>query len=186
MKRLEILRYIFNPANNVTLLGFVFVGLYVLAAWKQQLILALAWLFLAGLSDLADGHLAKKTGNITLLGAILDPLRDRVLFVALIWHLVLLKGLGLVLCWQFYLILIFEAGIVLVNSIWFQTTERVTVHFLGKTRQLVNVLFFVLLIIVLALDLKPVPAQQIKNLFLIPAGFSLLALMSYATKWKRA
>ncbi|MCF8038872.1 MAG: CDP-alcohol phosphatidyltransferase family protein [Desulfohalobiaceae bacterium] len=186
MSRPGFVRDLFNPPNCVTLSGFGFIFLYVLAAGNQQLGFALACLFLAGFSDVADGYLAKKTGNITVLGAILDPLRDRVLFLALIWHLILLQGLSLLLCWQFFLILIFEALIVLVNIVWFRIHERIFVHVLGKTRQLVNVLFFVALVVGLSLDMMPITTQQIKAMFLIPAGFSLLALMSYAARWKVA
>ncbi|MFW6054476.1 MAG: CDP-alcohol phosphatidyltransferase family protein, partial [Thermodesulfobacteriota bacterium] len=169
MSRPGFVRDLFNPPNCVTLSGFGFIALYILAARSQQLFFALACLFLAGVSDVVDGYLAKKTGNITVLGAILDPLRDRVLFLSLIWHVVLLKGFALVLCWQFLLILFFEALIVLVNIVWFRTKERIFVHVLGKTRQLVNVLFFVGLIMVIALDVAPLSEEQIKTFFLIPA-----------------
>lgn len=177
------MKQIFNVPNTVTLSGFGFIAFYLLAAWYDQLFWAMFWLFWAGFSDLADGYLAKKTGDITILGAILDPIRDRVLFLAIVWHLVMLKGLTLLLCWQFSLILIFEALIIVVNSIWFQTVERVVVHILGKTRQLVNVVFFVVLILNSELETVQLFKRHIQNLFLIPAGFSFLALLSYAIRW---
>lgn len=177
------MRTLFNIPNSVTLSGFGFIALYLLAAWQQHLPWALFWLFWAGFSDLADGYLAKRTGEITVLGAIIDPLRDRVLFLAIVWHLVMLKGFSIVLCWQFSLILICEALIVVVNCVWFRTVERVVVHVLGKTRQLVNVLFFVLLIILIDWEGVSLFKKQIQSLFLIPAGFSFLALLSYAIRW---
>lgn len=47
-------------------------------------------LFFAAFSDLLDGFLARKLNQGTKLGEIIDPLRDRLLFLAMIVHFIFL------------------------------------------------------------------------------------------------
>lgn len=59
--------------------------------WKDSYDFALALLVLAGLSDALDGFLARRYGWLTRLGAVLDPVADK-LFVVSVFVVFGLKG----------------------------------------------------------------------------------------------
>lgn len=59
--------------------------------WREDYVLALVLLVLAGLSDALDGFLARRYGWFTRLGAVLDPLADK-LFVMAMFIVFGLKG----------------------------------------------------------------------------------------------
>jgi CDP-diacylglycerol--glycerol-3-phosphate 3-phosphatidyltransferase len=81
--------------------------------------MALAVCLLAYLTDITDGYLARKFGEVTELGKIIDPFADKVVVSAIVIKLFLL---GLIPCYYFFLvigrdILIFVGGILLSKKI---------------------------------------------------------------------
>ena len=59
--------------------------------WQDAFVPAIYWLILAGLSDALDGFLARRYGWTSRLGAMLDPLADK-LFIVSIMLLFGVKG----------------------------------------------------------------------------------------------
>ncbi len=83
-----------TAANQLTILrmliipGFVILILYGYQGW------ALVSFLVAGITDLLDGLIARRTGQKTTLGAWLDPLADKLLLVTM-FVMLTLPGLGL-------------------------------------------------------------------------------------------
>src|SRR4030067_2365348 len=77
----------FYPSNQLTLLRLVFIPFVILSILYGQYRPAFVLVLIAGLSDGMDGLLARRLGQQTTLGTILDPLADKLLlnsaFVAL-------------------------------------------------------------------------------------------------------
>lgn len=71
-----------NIPNTLTLARIVAVPLLVWLIIDQELFAAFVVFVLAGLSDAADGYLAKRFGWNTELGAYLDPIADKALLVS--------------------------------------------------------------------------------------------------------
>lgn len=75
--------------NLITVVRILLVVPIAWALLRQDFVLALALFFLAGVSDGLDGFLAKHNGWTSRLGALLDPLADKVLMVTcyavLVW-----------------------------------------------------------------------------------------------------
>ncbi|MFH1189992.1 MAG: CDP-diacylglycerol--glycerol-3-phosphate 3-phosphatidyltransferase [Candidatus Omnitrophota bacterium] len=74
-----------NLPNKLTLgriaLAFVFIVLLFLPGlWAK--ILALVTFILASATDLLDGYIAKKTGQITDFGRLMDPVADKILILS--------------------------------------------------------------------------------------------------------
>jgi cardiolipin synthase len=80
---------IFTLANQITLLRMGLAPLLVVLVLERDMAWALAVFVVAGLTDLLDGLVARRAGQRTTLGAMLDPVADKVLltscFIALTW-----------------------------------------------------------------------------------------------------
>lgn len=102
------------------------------------------WLFLSGREDAAvvlfavaaatdffDGYLARRTGSVTRLGQLLDPLADRIFVVALV---VALVAEGTLEWWLALSIVVRDALVLgLFPVLERRGVERLEVNFAGKT-----------------------------------------------------
>jgi cardiolipin synthase (CMP-forming) len=70
---------VLNPANLATLARLALSPCIALAMARDRSLLALGLFFIAGLTDIIDGGLARRFGWSTPLGAYLDPIADKVL-----------------------------------------------------------------------------------------------------------
>jgi len=115
-----------------------------LSALRLASVPVFVWLFLSGrenaavvlfavgaASDFFDGYLARKTGSVTRLGQVLDPLADRVFVVALAVVLVAEETLEL---WLALSILVRDALVLALFPVLERKgVERLEVNFAGKT-----------------------------------------------------
>lgn len=69
-------------ANQLTLLRIVLVPAFVILVLYGRVGWALLTLFAAGITDLLDGLIARRSGQKTTLGAWLDPMADKLLLVS--------------------------------------------------------------------------------------------------------
>jgi len=80
---------VFTIANQLTILRMALAPLLVILVLARQLQWALVVFVVAGVTDLLDGLIARVGHQRTTLGAMLDPVADKVLlnaaFVALTW-----------------------------------------------------------------------------------------------------
>lgn len=108
--------------NLITFLRLIMVPVfgYVLVS-KNEYLLALAIFWIAGLSDILDGWLARKTNAVSALGQIGDPIADKAL-TGVAW--VGLSMLGVIPWWATTLILVREVGI----TIWRLTQVSQHIH----------------------------------------------------------
>jgi len=74
------MRYL-TIANQLTILRMLLIPAFVLLVVYQQLGAALVVFLTAGLTDALDGLIARIAGQRTSLGAWLDPMADKLLFV---------------------------------------------------------------------------------------------------------
>jgi cardiolipin synthase (CMP-forming) len=71
-----------TTANQLTILRIVFVPVFIILLVYHELGWALATFVLAGLTDVLDGIIARRFGQKTSIGAVLDPIADKLLMVA--------------------------------------------------------------------------------------------------------
>lgn len=87
-----------NIPTAITLSRMLLAGVVVWALFRgdpASALVALVTFVLAALTDYWDGEVARRTGQITRLGAILDPIADKVLTLscfAAFWFLALIPG----------------------------------------------------------------------------------------------
>ncbi len=127
--------------NIITTLGILLLIPYVWGFLTEHRWIMGKSLFLSGLSDLLDGLLARKLKQMTKLGEFIDPLRDRLILIAVLIHIAIIGGkpaIGWLL-----LIIAVELFTVAINCCGFRTK----VHFVGKIRQAIHLLMAGLVIL---------------------------------------
>ena len=72
-----------TAANQLTLLRMLLIPAFVILLLYGYLGWALVTFFAAGVTDLLDGLIARRTGQKTTLGAWLDPMADKLLLVTM-------------------------------------------------------------------------------------------------------
>ena len=70
--------------NILTLIRFVLIVPIVLSIAFENVILALVFLILSGITDVLDGTIARKFNLITDFGKLMDPLADKMTQVAIL------------------------------------------------------------------------------------------------------
>ena len=72
---------VLTPANQLTILRIVFIPVFIILLSYGWNGLALAIFVAAGLTDVLDGVIARRFGQKTNIGSVLDPLADKLLMV---------------------------------------------------------------------------------------------------------
>ncbi|HET7099577.1 MAG TPA: CDP-diacylglycerol--glycerol-3-phosphate 3-phosphatidyltransferase, partial [Terriglobia bacterium] len=128
-----------NLPLSLTVLRIFFVPLIVvlmLTKGDNMDIWAVAVFLLASATDLADGYLARKRGQVTALGILLDPLADKLLtasaFISLVW-------LHLVPAWMVVIIVGRELAVTGLRSIASAQGMLLQASELGKTKMVLQV-----------------------------------------------
>ena len=84
---------VLTPANQLTLLRMLLIPFFVILLVYGYRCWALVTFLTAGITDLFDGLIARKTGAKTTLGAWLDPMADKLLLVTM-FVILTVPGLG--------------------------------------------------------------------------------------------
>lgn len=136
-------------ANHLTLLRLVLIPApcLLLLGGPREKSLALLLFLVIGLTDYLDGHLARKQGP-TALGALLDPIADKVFVVAMF---VPLGYQAIVPMWMIWLVLVREIGVTELRALHesralhFQTSEmakyKTSIQMIGGGVIILNHLF---------------------------------------------
>ena len=78
-----------NTANKLTMVRVALIPVFLAVLYigfPGSNITAMALFIIAGLTDIADGHIARSRGQVTDFGKLMDPLADKVLVVsAMLW-----------------------------------------------------------------------------------------------------
>jgi cardiolipin synthase len=127
---------VLTAANQLTLLRLALVPVFALCMLYGLPGWALIVFVVAGVTDAFDGLIARRTGQLTTLGAWLDPMADKLL-VATMFVMLTLPGLGLTVrlpLWLTVLVLSRDIAIVLTVAVVNMAVARRTFRpsLLGK------------------------------------------------------
>ncbi|MDF2815784.1 MAG: CDP-diacylglycerol--glycerol-3-phosphate 3-phosphatidyltransferase [Paenibacillus sp.] len=78
-----------NLPNLLTVCRFILIPIYICFYSLGHIKTAFAIVVLAGVTDVLDGYLARKRGQITQLGIMLDPLADKCMMLTVVLSLLL-------------------------------------------------------------------------------------------------
>ncbi len=164
--------------NRVTLGGMVAVALYVAGYLSSCTLLLLASFTAAVASDFLDGFLARRLHQKSQLGAILDPVRDRILLLAFLGNLFVWDLVGSPEAFLIAVLVGCEASVWVVRILYTRATHggHVKTNGMGKLRQAVHVTFmgaFFAERFVPAFGVSPRPT------FVYLAGMAVVSLIAF-------
>jgi cardiolipin synthase len=139
---------ILNLPNMLTLSRFVLIPVYIIVFAYGHIFGAFLILVLAGLTDILDGYIARKKGQITQLGIMLDPLADKTMMMVVVLSLVFEN----LIPWEAAAAMfIREVGMIISSAVFhFRGKLTVPANLMGK---LTTVLYyFAILFIVLEMN----------------------------------
>ena len=108
-----------TTANQLTILRIVFVPVFIILLAYNELGWACGTFVLAGITDVLDGIIARRFGQKTSIGAVLDPLADKLLMTSSIVILSLpqMDFLNTIPRWLMIIIIFRDVFILLVSLI---------------------------------------------------------------------
>jgi cardiolipin synthase (CMP-forming) len=108
-----------TTANQLTILRIVFVPLFIILLVYNEAGWAFGTFVIAGITDVLDGIIARRFGQKTSIGAVLDPLADKLLMTSSIVILSLpqMEFLNTVPRWLMIVIIFRDVFILLVSLI---------------------------------------------------------------------
>jgi CDP-diacylglycerol---glycerol-3-phosphate 3-phosphatidyltransferase len=145
-----------NLPNLLTILRIFFVPLLVAVLvqkhghfeWNGIVLtndlIALAIFVAAAATDLLDGYLARRLGQVTTVGTLLDPIADKLLISA---AMIALVQVGLLPAWMVVLIVGREFAVSGLRSIAAAEGYTIKASELGKTKMVTQVIAIILLLL---------------------------------------
>ena len=129
-----------NTANKLTMLRISLIPVYLIILYSgipYKHYIAAAIFTFAALTDIFDGHVARKQNLVTDFGKILDPLADKLLvFAAILWFV----GEGTFPVWAALLVIVREFLISGVRMVAGVKGHVIAAGFLGKMKTLVTMI----------------------------------------------
>jgi CDP-diacylglycerol--glycerol-3-phosphate 3-phosphatidyltransferase len=127
-------------ANKITLFRIVIVPLIVVFLYfpgRITCMLAMLGFILAALSDMVDGHIARRSNTVTSFGKFLDPLADKLLISSV---LVMLSALGWVPAWVVIVIICRELMVTGLRAIAADEGVVIAADKFGKMKTVLQML----------------------------------------------
>ena len=168
--------------NLITVLRILLVAPIAWALVHQQFALALALFFVAGFSDGLDGFLAKHYGWSSRLGAMLDPLADKVLLVA---SFAALSWINLLPLWLLVLVVSRDVVIVAGAVAYNFRIERLEAQptLISKVNTVLQIL---LVLLVIVQQLTPVVQAGLVRILIYAVTVSVVwSGLDYVITWSR-
>ena len=176
-----------TAANQLTFLRLLLVPVFALCMLYGLTGWALVTFMVAGVTDLFDGLIARRTGQRTTLGAWLDPMADKLLLLTM-FVMLTLPGLGLanhVPLWLTVVVISRDIAIVLtVTLINLAVARRTfTPSLLGKTA---TATFIVTGVVALFENYRGVTSPVVTTLVYLTLAITLMSGLHYVyvvTRW---
>lgn len=131
-----------NLPNRLTILRMLMVPLFIGSFYLHSLISWWNWLaagifFIADMTDIVDGYIARKRGLVTNFGKLMDPMADKLLMCSAFIMLTWLHKLPAVLCILFIMREIVISGFRLVTA---ASGTVIAANALGKIKTTLQVI----------------------------------------------
>ena len=127
-----------NMANKLTMLRVVLIPVFLAVLYigfPGSNYAAMAVFILAGLTDIADGQIARRRGQVTDFGTFTDPLADKILVAsAMLWFV----EKGIIPAWSALLVIIREFIVTALRLIAIRNGRVIAAAISGKIKTIVT------------------------------------------------
>ncbi|MFC5700914.1 CDP-alcohol phosphatidyltransferase family protein [Cohnella faecalis] len=132
-----------NLPNLLTMSRFALIPLFLALYWNDHPVAALLIVLLAGLTDILDGYIARRRGQITVTGSMLDPLADKTMMLTVVLSLLFNEKIS----WSVGAVMAFrEIGMIASSAFfYFRGMKTVPANMMGKATTVVYYVAIVLL-----------------------------------------
>ena len=170
----------FYPSNQLSLLRLVFIPFVILSILYGQYRTAFILVLIAGMTDGMDGLLARRLGQQTTLGSILDPLADKLLLNSAFVALGVARQLPL---WLVILVLSRDVIIITISLVMILTTSHkpFPATFYSKANTEAQVATVLLTLIVLIVPGEFLAGMQLAGIY-STAGLTIASGLQYASR----
>jgi len=170
-----------NIPNSLTILRILLIPCYIGLLVYGRFNLALIVLLLAGLTDALDGAIARIKNQHTRLGAVLDPLADKLLLTS---GFITLSMIHVIPLWVTILVVSRDLILMLGTAVAHFTDSRVdiTPTFLGKGTTFLQLFYIVMVIF---LSSRQIDLTVMLPLLLGMVSFTLLSGLHYLYRGAR-
>lgn len=107
-----------NLPNLLTIFRIVLIPLYLyvfFSTMPYHVEIALSILIVAGITDIADGYIARKHKLVTTLGVMLDPLADKLMMMAVIASLFLTERISV---WAALFFIVRDVAMIVIGAVY--------------------------------------------------------------------
>jgi cardiolipin synthase len=177
--------------NFLTLLRLGIVPFFVLAVFAHEFRLAV-WIFvISGFTDVLDGWIARTFDLQSRIGALLDPLADKVLLTAAYISLAVPHGQAVVIPLWLAILTLFRDFVIMLMAFVFYMFEGVKSFPPNRAGKLTTVMHVVTVSVVLMANVMPIPKIVLQTCFyvsfvmVIASGFSYIYSSSRAIEAER-
>ena len=167
-----------NIPNSLTVLRILLIPCYIGLLIYGKFDLALIVLLVAGLTDALDGAIARMKNQYTRLGAVLDPLADKLLLTS---GFITLSMIHLIPSWVTILVVSRDVILMLGTAVAHFTDSRVdlTPTFLGKGTTFLQLAYVVMVIF---LTSRRIDLTVMLPLLFGMVAFTLLSGLHYLSR----
>jgi cardiolipin synthase (CMP-forming) len=168
----------FYLSNQLSLLRLVFIPFVILAILYAQYRAAFILVMIAGITDGMDGLLARRLGQQTALGSLLDPLADKLLLSSAFVALGVAQQIPL---WLVILVLSRDAIIIIISLVLIVATTHKPFppSLYGKANTVAQVATVLLTLLVLVFPNEMIRALQQLGVY-VTAGLTIASGLQYA------
>ncbi len=168
--------------NFITIARILLVPVLVWAIGSAEMRIAFVLFIAAGISDAVDGFIAKRFGMTSELGALLDPLADKVLLVSMYIALGIANALP-----QWLVILVVSRDFLIVGGVllsWIVDKPiAMKPHVVSKLNTAAQIVLVALVLGLLGLELDA--AWLLPSVIAVVACLTLVSAALYVAEWIR-
>lgn len=121
-----------NLPNLLTTIRFILVPVFYLvyfSSYEHSFLLSMLIFFLAGITDILDGRIARKYNKVTKWGILLDPVADKLMSITVLYCL---SKSGAIPLWIFIVFLIKEIFMIMGGLKLLKSQTVVSANYYGK------------------------------------------------------